>query len=100
MTVLQFGDIVLIEVEFHQTRGSKIRPATDVLDTGDEDFVTAPVTSRPSAAEFDLTLQDWRTAGLNVAWTPDHWQIGAKRSRLRPRETLPRLLPRPLLADL
>jgi len=35
---LRFGDIVLIEVQFHQTRGSKIRPATVVLDSGDEDF--------------------------------------------------------------
>ena len=66
---LRFGEIVLIEVQFHQTQGSKIRPATVVLDSGDEDFVAAPVTSRPSATEFDLVLVDWRSAGLNVPST-------------------------------
>ena len=66
---LHFGDIVLIEVPFHQVQGSKIRPATVVLDSGDEDFVAAPITSRPGAAEFDLVLQDWRNAGLNVPST-------------------------------
>jgi mRNA interferase MazF len=40
-----------------------------VLDAGDEDFVAAPITSRPGRAEFDLPLQDWRSAGLNVPST-------------------------------
>ncbi len=66
---LRFGDIVLIEVQFHQVHGSKIRPATVILDSGDDDFVAAPVTSRPGVGEFDLALQDWRSAGLNVAST-------------------------------
>jgi len=36
---LRLGDIVLIEVQFHQVHGSKIRPAAVVPDTGDDDFV-------------------------------------------------------------
>ena len=60
------GDVILIEVQFHQTHGAKVRPAIVVLDSGDEDFVAAPVTSRSRAAEFDLTLADWQAAGLNV----------------------------------
>jgi mRNA-degrading endonuclease toxin of MazEF toxin-antitoxin module len=40
-----------------------------ILDSGDKDFVAAPVTSRPSVAEFDLVLQNWRDAGLNVPST-------------------------------
>ena len=56
---LRLGDVVLIEVRFHQAYGSKLRPAAVVLDTGDDDFLAAPITSRPSAAEFDLALQDW-----------------------------------------
>jgi hypothetical protein len=35
---LRFGDMVLIEVPFHQMQGSKVRPAAVVLDAGDEDF--------------------------------------------------------------
>jgi hypothetical protein len=70
MMALKFGDVVLIEVEFHQTRGSKIRPATVVLDSGDEDFVAAPITSRPSAAEFDLASVH---AELCHAFCPDHY---------------------------
>ena len=66
---LRFGEIVLIEIQFHQTQGSKVRPAAVILDSGDQDFVAAPVTSRPGAGEFDLALQDWRSAGLNVPST-------------------------------
>lgn len=67
--VLRFGDIVLIEVPFHQMQGSKVRPAVVVLDAGDSDFVAAPITSRAGLAEFDLPLRDWRVAGLNVPST-------------------------------
>ena len=63
---LRTGEIVLIEVQFHQTLGAKVRPAVVVLDSGDADFVAAPITSRVRASEFDVTLGDWRGAGLNV----------------------------------
>ncbi|MBL8238688.1 MAG: type II toxin-antitoxin system PemK/MazF family toxin [Bryobacterales bacterium] len=52
-------------MQFHQTQGSKIRPALVLLDTGDDDFVAAPVTQTRSSA-FDLSLVDWQAAGLNV----------------------------------
>jgi hypothetical protein len=48
-------------MEFHQTAG----PAIVLLDTGDDDFVAAPVTSRPRLAGYDLALQEWKAAGLN-----------------------------------
>lgn len=63
---LQTGDVVLIRMQFHQVQGSKIRPALVLLDTGDEDIVAAPITSQPRSTEFDLSLLDWRPAGLNV----------------------------------
>jgi mRNA interferase MazF len=63
---LQFGDVILLRMEFHQTAGGKVRPAIVLLDTGDEDFVAAPITSRPRLSEYDLPLQEWRAAGLNV----------------------------------
>jgi len=51
---------------FHQTAGTKVRPAIVLLDAGDDDFVGAPVTSRARISDYDLPIQEWRTAGLNV----------------------------------
>lgn len=42
----EFGEIVLIRMEFHQRAGGKVRPAVVLLDTGDDDFIAAPVTWR------------------------------------------------------
>ena len=43
-----------------------MRPAVVRLDAGDDDFVAAPVTSRPRLSEYDLPVQEWKFAGLNV----------------------------------
>jgi mRNA interferase MazF len=66
---LQPGEIVLIGMQFHQAAGSKVRPAVVLLDTGDSDFVAAPVTSQARNSEFDLAISEWQPAGLNVAST-------------------------------
>jgi mRNA interferase MazF len=63
---LQLGDVVLLRMEFHQAVGGKVRPAIVLLDAGDDDFVAAPVTSRAKLSEYDLPLQEWKIAGLNV----------------------------------
>jgi mRNA interferase MazF len=60
------GDVVLVEVRFHQAPGAKVRPTVVVLDSGDEDFVAAPITTRVRSAEFEVNLGDWQAAGLNV----------------------------------
>ena len=57
---LQRGEVVLIDVPFHQRPGSKIRPAIVLLDSDDDDLVAAPVTSRQQRDDFDLQLMDWR----------------------------------------
>jgi len=57
---LQLGEVVLLRMEFH------LRPAIVLLDAGDDDFVAAPVTSRPRLSEYDLPIQEWKIAGLNV----------------------------------
>jgi mRNA interferase MazF len=59
----------VIRIEFHQTPGGKLRPAVVVLDAGDDDFVAAPITSRPRASDFDVPIQRWREAGLNTPST-------------------------------
>ena len=66
---LQASEVVLIRMQFHQAQGSKIRPASVLLDTGDEDFVAAPITSQLRASDFDLVLANWQAAGLNVPST-------------------------------
>jgi mRNA-degrading endonuclease toxin of MazEF toxin-antitoxin module len=63
---LRFGEVVLLRMEFHQAAGGKVRPAVVLLDAGDDDFVAAPVTSRPRLSEYDLPVQEWKSAGLNV----------------------------------
>ncbi len=50
--ILRFGEVVPIRMEFHQTTGAKVRPAVVLLDTGDDDFVAAPITSP--------AIEDWR----------------------------------------
>lgn len=64
---LQFGDVVLIRMDFHQTAGAKVRPAVVMLDTGDEDFVAAPITSQVRNSNWDLRIEQWQKAGLNAA---------------------------------
>jgi len=64
--ILQFGEVVLIRMQFHQTSGAKVRPAVVLLDTGDEDFVAAPITSQTRHSNYDLAIDDWQVAGLNV----------------------------------
>jgi hypothetical protein len=66
---LQFADVVLVPVPFHEASGEKVRPVEVVLETGDSDFVAAPVTSANRRSDLDMTLQDWQMAGLNVAST-------------------------------
>jgi mRNA interferase MazF len=66
---LRRGEVVLIRVEFHQTPGGKLRPAVVLLDSGDDDFVAAPITSRPRSSDFDVPIQHWREAGLNTPST-------------------------------
>lgn len=64
---LRLGEVILIRMQFHQTPGFKVRPALVLLESGDDDFVAAPITSQARLSEYDCTIGDWRAAGLNVA---------------------------------
>jgi mRNA interferase MazF len=65
--ILRAGEVVLIRIGFHQTAGGKLRPALVLLDTGDDDFVAAPITSHFRVSDFDVPIQNWPDAGLNTA---------------------------------
>src|SRR5258708_22214384 len=62
-------EVVLIRIDFHQRPGGKLRPAVVLLDSGDDDFVAAPITSCFRTSEFDVSILQWREAGLNTAST-------------------------------
>src|SRR5580658_8848640 len=64
---MRFGEVVLIRMQFQQATGAKVRPAGLLLDSGDDDFVAAPITSRAKKSGYDLAMEGWRAAGLNVA---------------------------------
>jgi mRNA-degrading endonuclease toxin of MazEF toxin-antitoxin module len=66
---LRPGEVVLVRIGFHQTPGGKLRPAVVLLDSADDDFVAAPITSRLRVSEFDVPIHQWREAGLNTAST-------------------------------
>ncbi len=66
---LRPGEVVLIRIDFHQTPGGKVRPAVVLLDSADDDFVGAPITSRFRVSNFDVPIRQWREAGLNTAST-------------------------------
>jgi mRNA interferase MazF len=66
---LRPGEIVLIRIGFHEAPGGKFRPAAVLLDSGDDDFVAGPVTSRFRVSAFDVPIHQWREAGLNTAST-------------------------------
>ncbi len=66
---LRPGEVVLILIDFHQAPGGKVRPAVALLDSADDDFVAAPITSSHRVSGFDVPILQWREAGLNTAPT-------------------------------
>jgi mRNA-degrading endonuclease toxin of MazEF toxin-antitoxin module len=46
-----------------------LRPAAVLLDSGDDDFVAAPATSRFRVSVFDVPIHQWREASLTAAST-------------------------------
>lgn len=63
---LQRGELVLVRLRFHQTAGAKIRPVVVLLDSDDDDFVAAPITSQLRNTQFDFAVKEWKAAGLIV----------------------------------
>jgi mRNA-degrading endonuclease toxin of MazEF toxin-antitoxin module len=46
-----------------------VRPASVLLESADDDFVAAPITSSRRVSGFDVPILQWREAGLNTAST-------------------------------
>jgi mRNA interferase MazF len=54
-----FGKVLLLEYPSSDLRSVKIRPVIVLLDTGDDDFLVAKVTSQSARDDFDAVLLDW-----------------------------------------
>jgi mRNA interferase MazF len=64
MTTYQPGDFLLVAFPFVGGVQSKKRPALVLIDTGDLDLVLARVTTQVYNTAHDVTLHQWRQAGL------------------------------------
>ena len=63
MIQYRFGEIVL--VLFLQPDGErKQRPALIILDTGDDDIVLAPITTKERTGAGDYKIGNWQESGL------------------------------------
>ncbi len=63
MIQYKFGEIVL--VLFLQPDGErKKRPALVILDTGDDDIVLAPITTKERTGTGDYKIRNWQESGL------------------------------------
>ncbi|MEK7989761.1 MAG: hypothetical protein VSS52_002045 [Thiotrichaceae bacterium] len=54
MMIYSFGEIVLISFPYLDT--TKQRPALVILDTGDDDFILAPIASQKRIVQGDCQL--------------------------------------------
>ena len=60
------GEFWLADIPFTSGAASKLRPGL-VLWTDAADVVVAAVTSAPPRSKTDVTLENWKEAGLRVA---------------------------------
>lgn len=58
------GDIVLVAFPYSSGVQSRTRPALIILDTGDPDVLVARITTQLYQTPHDVTIADWRGAGL------------------------------------
>lgn len=64
-----FGDVLLVTLTFSDVSNAKRRPVLVVVETDEVDILVAPVTSHKPRRIDDVTLRDWRAAGLRLPST-------------------------------
>ena len=57
-------DVVLIAFPFTHLKKVKKRPALVLLNVGDGDVLVARITSKIIDTDFDVTITEWKNAGL------------------------------------
>jgi mRNA-degrading endonuclease toxin of MazEF toxin-antitoxin module len=66
MSILSFGDIVLLKFPFTDGEKSKKRPALVLVDTEDEDIIVCRITSKLYSSDFDFEIKNWDKCGLKL----------------------------------
>jgi mRNA interferase MazF len=62
-----FGDVLLLHFPYTDSSATKPRPVIVLIDTADDDFLVARVTSQDAHSRFDVSLNDWGEAGLKLS---------------------------------
>ncbi len=66
MSILKFGEIVLLKFPFTDGEKSKRRPALILADTKDEDIIVCRITSKLYNSDFDFEIKNWEKSGLKL----------------------------------
>ncbi len=66
MSILKFGEIVLLKFPFTDGEKSKRRPALILADTKDEDIIVCRITSKLYNSDFDFEIKNWGKSGLKL----------------------------------
>lgn len=65
MKTYTFGDVILAQFPYVSGAPGKKRPALVLIDTGDDDIVTAIITSKPARnTPCDIHIKNWQQAHL------------------------------------
>ncbi len=64
MTNYKYGEVVLVTFLYPETGQKKKRPALVILDTGDNDIVLSPITTKMRNLPGDSILANWQFANL------------------------------------
>ncbi len=66
MSILSFGEIILLKFPFTDGEKSKKRPALVLADTKDEDIIVCRITSKSYNSDFDYEIKNWEKCGLKL----------------------------------
>ena len=66
MSILAFGEIVLLKFPFTDGEKSKKRPALVLVDTQDKDIIVSRITSKLYNSDFDYEIKNWGKCGLKL----------------------------------
>jgi mRNA interferase MazF len=66
MDTYRFGDVVLVDFPFADRNAEKRRPGLVLAQDSHGDLLVARITSKSVELATDISLLDWKAAGLNI----------------------------------